>query len=76
MPLRERGGVALKLSGGQRPFRLFVDGTPRSQAIGRQITWMPNSPGFYDLAVLDKDGNRVSARVEITAGFGNLAQSR
>ncbi|MDA9175517.1 penicillin-binding protein 1C [Alphaproteobacteria bacterium] len=76
MPLRERGGIALKLSGGRRPFRLFVDGTPRSQAIGRQITWMPNSPGFYDLAVLDKDGNRVSARVEITAGFGNLAQSR
>ncbi len=76
MPLREGGGVALKLSGGQRPFRLFVDGTPRSQAIGRQMTWMPNSPGFFDLAVLDSDGKRVSARVEITAGFGNSAQSR
>lgn len=76
MPLKPDRGIALKLSGGQRPFRLFVDGTPRVQTIGRQITWIPSSPGFFDLAVLDRDGNRVSAQIEITAGFGNSVQSR
>ncbi|MGB1160581.1 MAG: penicillin-binding protein 1C [Alphaproteobacteria bacterium] len=76
MPLKENSGVALKLSGGQRPFRLFVDGTPKAQAVGRQITWIPSSTGFFDIAVLDNAGNRVSAKVEITAGFGNSTQSR
>lgn len=76
MPLREDRGIALKLSGGQRPFRLFVDGTPRAQAVSRQITWIPRSPGFFDVAILDRDGNRVSAQVEITAGFGNSTQTR
>ena len=69
MPLDAGRGVALRLSGGARPYRLFVDGVPRRQTVGRQLTWIPPGPGFFDLTVLDGDGKRVAASVEITPGF-------
>lgn len=69
MPLLGGSGVALRLSGGARPYRLFVDGVPVRQSVGRQLTWIPPGPGFFDLAVLDGDGKRVAASVEITPGF-------
>lgn len=69
LPLPAGRAVALKLSGGERPFRLFVDGMPRARAVGRQITWTPESAGFFDLTILDRSGQSVTASVEITGAL-------
>ena len=76
IPLAEGQPLALRLSGGQRPFRLFVDGLPLAHSISRQLTWRPAGPGFYTLSVVDGAGRTVEARVEIMDTFANLAALR
>ncbi len=76
IPLAEGQPLALRLSGGQRPFRLFVDGLPLAHSISRQLTWRPAGPGFYILSVVDGAGRTVEARVEIMDTFANLAALR
>jgi len=54
--LKERG-LSLKAQGGQRPLNWMVNGRPT--AIGswqRSLSWKPDGPGTYHLAVIDRDG--------------------
>ena len=68
--------LGLRLSGGQRPFRLFVDGLPLDRSVSRQLTWRPAGTGFYTLSVVDGNGRTVEASVEIIDTFANLAALR
>ena len=50
-------GLILKAQGGQRPLNWMINGRPI--AIGlwqRSLSWQPDGPGTYDLAVIDRDG--------------------
>ena len=76
IPLAEGQPLGLRLSGGQRPFRLFVDGLPLARSVSRQLTWRPAGPGFYTLSVVDGNGRTVEASVEIMDTFANLAALR
>ena len=54
--LKDRG-LSLKAQGGQRPLNWMVNGRPT--AIGlwqRSMSWKPDGPGTYHLAVIDRDG--------------------
>ena len=76
IPLPAGQALALRLSGGQRPFYLFVDGAPRATGISRQLAWSPPGPGFYSLRVVDAAGKSASVEVEIMDTFANLASLR
>jgi penicillin-binding protein 1C len=61
--------VPLKVTGGARPFTLFVNGTPvaaRGTARGRNtLFFQPKGPGFARLTVLDAKGTSDSVVVRL-----------
>ncbi len=60
------GPVTLRVMGGRRPLTFMVNGAPLgTDPARRDISWIPPSPGFYRLTVLDSDGGvaRVGFRV-------------
>ncbi len=61
------GPVTLRAQGGERPLTFLVDGivVPSIPAV-RQAQWLPNGPGFYDIAVLDNAGHSARERVRVT----------
>jgi penicillin-binding protein 1C len=63
------GAVTIRVMGGRRPLTFLVDGAPLpSDTVRREAAWLPSSPGFYRLTVLDADGNAVRASVQVSAG--------
>jgi penicillin-binding protein 1C len=59
-------GLSLSARGGRAPLTWYaegarVEGEPTS---GRAI-WRPAAPGFYDVTVVDADGERAQVRVRI-----------
>jgi len=60
------GQVTIRVMGGRRPLTFLVDGSPlRTDAVRREASWHPGSPGFYRLTVLDADGAATHARVRV-----------
>lgn len=61
------GPVTLRAMGGRRPLTFLMNGAPlRTDPARRETSWVPPSPGFYRLTVMDFDGGvaRVSLRVK------------
>lgn len=59
-------GLSLSARGGRAPLTWYADG----QRIGLETTsgraiWRPDAPGFYDVSVVDADGQSTSVRVRI-----------
>jgi penicillin-binding protein 1C len=60
------GQVTIRVMGGRRPLTFLLDGAPLpAEAVRREATWRPASPGFYRLTVLDADGAAAQARVRV-----------
>lgn len=60
------GPVTIRVMGGRRPLTFLVDGVPLpAEAVRREATWQPASPGFYRLTVLDADGAAAHGRVRV-----------
>lgn len=62
----ESAPIVVKTSGGEGPFRLFVDGVPVGEpGPGKTISWQPNGPGFARLTVMDASGTSDSISVRL-----------
>lgn len=48
--------IKISLVGGEAPFHFLVNGRPKSTSQHPTILWQPDSPGFVELTVLDKEG--------------------
>ncbi|MEJ0016591.1 MAG: penicillin-binding protein 1C [Acetobacteraceae bacterium] len=60
------GPVTIRVMGGRRPLTFLVDGAPLPADRARRDTaWLPPSPGFYRLTVLDADGSAARATIQI-----------
>ncbi|NVK18479.1 MAG: penicillin-binding protein 1C [Methylocystaceae bacterium] len=62
----ETKGVLLKAENGKRPLIWFVNDVPlNTNKWKRQVRWFPTGNGFYDIAVLDQNGevNRKSVQI-------------
>jgi len=61
-------GVVFAASGGEGDYRWYVDGqeVTRDPEAGRTI-WRPSQTGFYDVAVVDRQGLSASAKVRVAA---------
>ncbi|WP_417803998.1 penicillin-binding protein 1C [Thalassospira lucentensis] len=70
--LKQRG-LPLRARNGLRPLTWIVNGVPiDSDPWKRNVTWMPDGPGFYDITVLDRDGASQNRRISIRAeAFSN-----
>ncbi|MBN8896587.1 MAG: transglycosylase domain-containing protein, partial [Rhodospirillales bacterium] len=62
------GPVTLRAMGGRRPLTFLVDGAPlAADRIRREAAWVPPSPGFYRLTVLDAEGSVARVSVQVRA---------
>jgi len=62
------GPVTIRVMGGRRPLTFMIDGAPLpADRIRRDASWLPSSPGYYRLTVLDADGAAVRANVQVKA---------
>jgi penicillin-binding protein 1C len=60
------GPVVLRVAGGRRPLTFLVDGAPIARdAARRELGWLPPSPGFYRIAIMDAEGKLVAADVRV-----------
>ncbi|MEO1014906.1 MAG: penicillin-binding protein 1C [Pseudomonadota bacterium] len=57
-------GVALAARGGRPPRRWYVDGAPAAKN-GDRALWRPETAGFYEVTVVDADGQSASAAVRV-----------
>jgi penicillin-binding protein 1C len=58
--------VTLRATGGRRPLTFLVDGAPiPAEAAKREARWIPASPGFYRVTVLDAAGAVARAEVRV-----------
>jgi penicillin-binding protein 1C len=59
-------GLSLSARGGRAPLSWYAEGArvESEQTSGRAI-WRPSAPGFYDITVVDADGQRANVRVRI-----------
>lgn len=59
-------GLSLSARGGRTPFSWYAEGArvPSEDTSGRAI-WRPSAPGFYDVTVVDADGQSARVRVRI-----------
>jgi len=59
-------GLSLSARGGRAPLTWYAEGArvATEETSGRAI-WRPRAPGFYDVTVVDADGQRAQVRVRI-----------
>lgn len=59
-------GLSLSARGGRQPFTWYAEGArvPTEATSGRAI-WRPSAPGFYNVTVVDADGQSASVRVRV-----------
>lgn len=62
----ESRGLSLSARGGRQPFTWYAEGArvPTEVTSGRAI-WRPSAPGFYNVTVVDADGQSANVRVRI-----------
>lgn len=62
----ESRGLSLSARGGRGPLTWYAEGArvPDEETSGRAI-WRPSAPGFYDVTVVDADGQSANVRVRI-----------
>ncbi len=62
----ESRGLSLSARGGRQPLTWYAEGerVATEDTSGRAI-WRPRAPGFYDVMVVDADGQSVQTRVRI-----------
>ncbi|WP_411820642.1 penicillin-binding protein 1C [Hyphococcus formosus] len=62
-------GFALAARGGGGDYRWYVNGDliKPDRSNGRHV-WHPDTPGFYDVTVVDRTGNQAKSKVRVTAG--------
>ena len=62
----ESRGLSLSARGGRAPLSWYAEGrrVDAEPTSGRAI-WRPSAPGFYDVTVIDADGQRARVRVRI-----------
>jgi len=62
----EARGLSLSARGGRAPLTWYAEGerVDTETTSGRAI-WRPSAPGFYDVTVVDADGQSESVRVRI-----------
>lgn len=64
--LSNEGSVTLRTMGGRRPLTFLVDGAPLdTDPARREVSWLPASPGFYRITVLDADGASAQVAVRV-----------
>jgi penicillin-binding protein 1C len=64
--LSDEGAVTLRAMGGRRPLTFLVDGARLdTDAARRDVAWLPPSPGFYRITVVDADGAAARAAVRV-----------
>jgi penicillin-binding protein 1C len=59
-------GLSLSARGGRAPLSWYAEGARvgTEQTSGRAV-WRPSAPGFYNVTVVDADGQRANVRVRI-----------
>lgn len=63
-------GFSLAARGGAGGYRWYVGGDPVAKdSVGGRAVWRPDSPGFYEIIVVDADGRTARAKVRV-AGAG------
>lgn len=62
----ESRGLSLSARGGRGPLTWYAEGArvPDEETSGRAI-WRPSAPGFYNVTVVDADGQSANVRVRI-----------
>jgi penicillin-binding protein 1C len=62
-------GLSLSARGGRAPLAWYAEGepVPAEPTSGRAI-WRPTQPGFYDVTVVDADGQSARVHVRIRDG--------
>jgi penicillin-binding protein 1C len=64
--LSDDGPVTLRAMGGRRPLTFLIDGARLdTDPARREVTWAPDSPGFYQVTVLDADGAAAHVAVRV-----------
>ena len=64
--LSDEGFVTVRAMGGKRPLTFLVDGARLdTDAARRDVSWLPPSPGFYRITVVDADGAAAQAAVRV-----------
>jgi penicillin-binding protein 1C len=59
-------GLSLSARGGRAPLTWYAAGEPvESEPTSGRAIWRPAAPGFYDVTVVDADGQRAHVRVRI-----------
>jgi len=59
-------GLSLSARGGRAPLTWYAQGgRVESEPTSGRAIWRPSAPGFYDITVVDADGQSVSTRVRI-----------
>jgi len=61
-------GLSLSARGGRAPLTWYAEGERvAGEATSGRAIWRPSAPGFYDVTVVDADGQSRSVRVRIRA---------
>ncbi|MFO1026749.1 MAG: penicillin-binding protein 1C [Acetobacteraceae bacterium] len=64
--ISDDGAVTLRAMGGRRPLTFLIDGARlETDAARREVSWLPPSPGFYKITVVDADGTAAQAAVRV-----------
>jgi penicillin-binding protein 1C len=59
-------GLSLSARGGRPPLTWYAEGRRvGNEATSGRVIWRPSAPGFYDVTVVDADGQSESVRVRI-----------
>jgi penicillin-binding protein 1C len=59
-------GLSLSARGGRSPLTWYAEGgRVETEATSGRAIWRPSAPGFYDVTVVDADGQRAQVRVRI-----------
>jgi penicillin-binding protein 1C len=62
----EARGLSLSARGGRAPLTWYAEGERvATEATSGRAIWRPSAPGFYDVTVVDADGQSESVRVRI-----------
>ena len=63
------GARGLSLAAGGDALSWYVDGAPlAADPVSERVIWRPRTGGFYTVTVIDGEGRRAQARVQVKGG--------